>query len=88
MEVIRNSGIQTFLYTSTNLEILNLSNCSLTSEAMEKLFSETLAKKIQLIELRISHNQIRSDGANALAKYLRSYNQLEVLEIKGCEIEE
>ena len=41
----------------------------------------------RLTELKIDQNNFKSAGAIALAEYLKIYDQLETLEIKGCRIE-
>ena len=74
-----------FLTKTVHLDILNLSNCGLDAAAMDLICAALLENEsTKMKELTLSNNSFGTDGAKALAQYLSSYEDMELLEISGC----
>ena len=69
----------------SNIEMLDLSWCNLTSDGVGDVVSG-LSDNQTLRELRLSHNQIRSEGAVAIATMLLTNSSLMVLYLGWCSI--
>ena len=68
------------------IEQLNLSDCSLTSDGVGEVMSG-LSHNHTLRELDLSHNQIELEGAVAIAIMLKTNRSLERLDLGGCGID-
>ena len=70
---------------AVHLDIVNLSNCGLEAAAMDLICAALLENEsTKMKELTLSNNSFGNGGAKALAQYLSSYGDIELLEISGC----